>query len=100
MRSPTYEIDVEGLGKRFVAMVEERPRSRLVRLDPEAMQAEFEQSSAVFGFVDVIVVEFVALGEERSSLAVYSRSRTGYFDFGVNERRVKEWLEALTQSLR
>jgi uncharacterized protein (DUF1499 family) len=34
---------------------------------------------------------------DRSSLAIYSRSRYGRGDFGTNRRRVERWLSQLAQ---
>jgi uncharacterized protein (DUF1499 family) len=53
-----------------------------------ALHAEFR--SALFGFVDD--VEF-RMDEDAGRIDVRSASRTGYFDFGVNRRRVGEILE-------
>jgi uncharacterized protein (DUF1499 family) len=49
------------------------------------LHAEFR--SALFGFVDD--VEF-RMDETAGRIDVRSASRTGYFDFGVNRRRVEE----------
>lgn len=53
-----------------------------------SLHAEFR--SALFGFVDD--VEF-RMDEDAGRIDVRSASRTGYFDFGVNRRRVEEILE-------
>jgi uncharacterized protein (DUF1499 family) len=34
-----------------------------------------------------------------STLAIYSRSQYGYYDFGANKRRVEKWLEQLVGTL-
>ncbi|MEM6487122.1 MAG: DUF1499 domain-containing protein [Pseudomonadota bacterium] len=47
----------------------------------------YVQTSALFGFPDYISVKRVEGG-----LAVWSRSRYGYSDLGVNKARVTEWL--------
>ena len=56
--------------------------------------------TAVLGFPDIVTVEFVALGSDRSSIALYSRSRYGRSDFGKNRRRVEHWLSQLPQSVQ
>ncbi len=35
----------------------------------------------------------------RATLAIYSHARSGYYDFGVNRRRVRRWLAALRAEL-
>jgi uncharacterized protein (DUF1499 family) len=45
-------------------------------------------------------MEVVPLDAERATLAVYSRSRYGRRDFGVNAKRVEAWLAALERELR
>lgn len=46
-----------------------------------------EYRSALFGFVDDVEL---LLDEAAKRIDVRSASRTGYFDFGVNRRRVEE----------
>ncbi len=57
-----------------------------------------EERSAFFGFPDLIDVETIETGEAKSTLAIYSRSKYGYYDFGVNKRRVETWLRELAAS--
>ena len=57
-----------------------------------SLQAEFR--SALFGFVDD--VEF-RMAEDAGRIDVRSASRTGYFDFGVNRRRVEKIRERFVQ---
>jgi len=99
LRSPVYGLPVEALEAAFLAVAEKQARTTLMQLDESSLQAEFQQKSALFGFVDVVVVEFVAMGPQDSSLAVYSRSSSGYYDFGVNRARVENWLAALSESV-
>lgn len=81
----------ERLG-RFKAIALDAPRTRLRR--EAGLQIELEQKSAVFGFTDRITVEAVAVQPGQVALAIYSRALIGYYDFGVNRKRVTAWLEA------
>jgi uncharacterized protein (DUF1499 family) len=54
----------------------------------------------VFGFVDRISCRAVPDGCDRSTLFAYSRSETGYWDLGVNRRRLRSWLAALEATVR
>lgn len=63
----------------------------------EHRRAVYIQHSPIFRFPDIVTVEFVALGPERSSVAVYSRSRYGGYDFAENRKRVKRWLFQLEE---
>jgi len=98
-QSPRFDVPVAVLREALVAVAAREPRCTLLNLEKEARQAEFEQKSRLFGFPDRIVVEFVELGEGRSTLAVYSRSLTGHYDFGVNRKRVERWLDALPEAI-
>jgi len=69
----------------------------LVVSEFEHRRAVYIQRSAIFGFPDIVTVELVALGPERSSVAVYSRSRYGGYDFAKNRKRVERWLFVLQE---
>ena len=65
--------------------------------EPNRRRMVLVQHSAVLGFPDVITVEFVPVGPDRSSVALYSRARYGKLDFGVNRKRVERWISRLEQ---
>ena len=95
MESPTYNLSVEELRERWMTMIASQPRIETRKADEEAMQYEFTQHTKIMRFPDIITVRFIPLEQRRSTLAVYSRSRYGRRDFGVNKDRVRAWLEAL-----
>jgi uncharacterized protein (DUF1499 family) len=72
-------------------LVRREPGASVVTQRPDYLHAEF--TSAVFGFVDD--VEFHA---GRGRIDVRSASRLGYYDFGVNRRRVEQLRGALDAS--
>jgi len=97
LASPAFPVEVDRLhalwpqalhGERgIVTLLEEPNRRRMVLV----------QHSAVLGFPDVITVELVPVGPDRSSVALYSRARYGKLDFGVNRKRVERWISRLEQ---
>lgn len=75
------------------------PRTTVTALDEAHLTLLAEQRSALFAFVDRIAVRVLALPDGRSSYAAYSRSETGYWDLGVNRRRLIEWAAAVDRRL-
>ncbi len=57
------------------------------------------QRSAIIGFPDVISLRVRADDTGASSVVLYSRSRFGYSDLGVNKARATRWLRALDTEL-
>jgi uncharacterized protein (DUF1499 family) len=70
---------------RLVGIVQEMKRANIVAATPTYLHVEFR--SALFRFVDDL--EFV-LEDAARLIHFRSASRTGYYDFGVNRRRMKE----------
>lgn len=68
------------------------PRTRIVEEDREHWYLRAEATSRLFRFVDD--VEFQVVPEERL-IHVRSASRVGYWDLGVNRRRIERLREAL-----
>lgn len=96
-RTPRFDVPVEVLREALIAVAAQEPRCELVQIEPDGRQAEFEQRSRLFKFRDLVVVEFVPLSATASTLAVFSRSLKGYYDFGVNKARVERWLSKLPE---
>ena len=96
MVSPTFAISADTLRQRWRDMIEAQPRIETGAADDEAMQYDYIQRSALMAYPDSITVKFIALDDANSTLAVYSRSHYGRSDFGVNEKRIRAWLSALS----
>jgi uncharacterized protein (DUF1499 family) len=93
--SPIFEMSWAHLRDAWRRMIAAEPRLIAVAEDVRHRRSAYVAHTAVFGFPDVVTVEFVALGSDRSSIALYSRSRYGRYDFGKNRRRVERWLSRL-----
>ena len=90
-----YMVSNEKLRTYLKKLIETMPRTTIVESGPRYLHAEFR--SAVFGFVDD--VEFL-LGHPPGVLHIRSASRVGYWDFGVNRRRVERIREELIKRLQ
>ena len=93
--SPVFDVDADRLAAALRAVAAREPRVTLRRSDDLTRQSEYVARSRVFRLPDIVTVQLVPLGPDRSSLAIYSRARYGAYDFGVNRRRVEAWLARL-----
>jgi uncharacterized protein (DUF1499 family) len=98
--SPVFAMDRERLRGYWSEVMSVQTRVGLVAWDGERHRATYIDHSAVFHFPDIVTVEFIDLGEGRSSVAIDSRSRYGTGDMGVNRRRVIAWLTTLEKMMR
>jgi len=81
----TYDATLEEAREKLISVVNSMKRSKIATAESNYLQVTF--TSSLFRFVDD--VEFL-FDDERKSIDVRSASRTGYYDFGVNRRRVEE----------
>jgi uncharacterized protein (DUF1499 family) len=95
IESATYPVSARDLRFEFVRVIQTEPRVTLVAVDDASSTLRFVQRSAWFGFPDTIVVRFFDRPGGRSTLAMYSRSKFGRSDFGVNRIRLERWLKKL-----
>ncbi len=86
-----YDVPVDQLALRFDKAM--RGEALLERVDDgDSNYRRYVQRSPLLHFPDTIDVTFVAVGEGRSMMAIYSRSLIGRRDFGANEKRLWRWM--------
>ena len=103
VEAPIYAVNAARLAQAFDEFVMGQPR--VIRLSGTVEEGfiTYVQRTEQLQFPDYVSVRFYDLepkeGEEnptpRSTIAIYSRSRYGYSDMGVNEARVTAWLKAI-----
>lgn len=93
--APFYEMTSKELAARFDRIARESGRVDVVGGSPESGFVTYVQTSSVFAFPDYISVRFIEIDAQTSTLAVFSRSRLGKNDLGVNKTRVTNWLAQL-----
>lgn len=94
--SPVYPVPVAELKARVSALLSNAPRTEVISAGDTHFVAV--QRSLIFRFPDTIDIEVIAVGPDKSTLAIYSRSRYGRSDLGANGRRVDGWLAELGAS--
>ncbi len=96
-----YNVSAEELSRAFDRVVGNQSSIELLKDDRSSGgSVTWVQRSALFGFPDYISVRFLPLEDgAKSTLAVFSRSRLGQSDLGVNEKRVTAWLTGLETEL-
>lgn len=90
-----YAESAEVIAKALDDYILRQPRVERVAGYPQEQFLTYAQRTKTLKMPDYISIKVIPLGENRSTLAVYSRSRYGYGDLGVNKARVTQWLESL-----
>jgi uncharacterized protein (DUF1499 family) len=88
-----FNMEKSSLEEKWKYMLVKQPRITL--LAREHGQVKYVQHSALFKFKDIIVVQFNEIDSQHSSLFLYSHSLSGYWDLGVNCKRLHRWIAAL-----
>jgi uncharacterized protein (DUF1499 family) len=96
---PTFAVSADVLAATVREAFARQPRTRLHAAFDDALQYDFVQTSAVFGFPDTVTVRVVPLADDSAGLAIYSRSHYGYSDLGVSRRRVQDWVAAVERAI-
>jgi uncharacterized protein (DUF1499 family) len=81
--------------QRLINILQNTKRVSLVKIEAQYIHAEFR--SMIFQFVDDVEFYFPS---EKSIIHVRSASRMGYYDFGVNRRRVERLRSAFENSTK
>jgi uncharacterized protein (DUF1499 family) len=93
LESPVYGISAKVLKDVWFKVVDQQPRITIAQTDDKALKYKIVQRTALVRFPDNIHVEFLSLKKNKSTLAVYSKSVYGRSDFGVNKKRINNWLD-------
>lgn len=71
---------------------------RVARFDA-TFEARYVQRTSMMRFPDTIWVKVIPVGTDRAALALFSRSQIGHSDLGVNELRLRRWIEQVDTHL-
>ena len=93
--APVFHTDADQLWRTWMDFAARQPRMVLIGQDEHERRSLHVQRSPVFRFADLVRAAVVPLGIRRSSLILDSRSRFGWWDLGVNRRRVLRWIHEM-----
>jgi uncharacterized protein (DUF1499 family) len=96
--SPAFDRPRDEVERAWLEVVHAQPRTEQLGHDPARHLYLFVQRTRLVGFPDLIAVRFLDT-DTGSTLAVYSGSVYGYWDLGVNRRRIEDWLARLERAL-
>ncbi len=91
---PVFPLPAERLRALVSDMARSEPNTMLVHSGPD--QDRYLVRTRMMRFPDTVVVHVMELEENRSTLALYSRSQIGRSDFGVNKRRLERWIKRIS----
>ena len=97
--APVYAVGFPDLARHLLAAALAEPRTTRIAGDWRLGDLTLVQRSRFLGFPDAISIQTESLGPDRSSVAIYSRSRFGHSDAGVNRARVERLLAAVAGDL-
>lgn len=99
MALPVYPVPAARLFTAIQRVAASQPRTYFLAKYDGPMQAAWVVRSAMMNFPDVVIAQVSPAGKDASTLILYSTSRYGYYDFGVNRARLDHWAAALDSAL-
>ena len=90
-----YAESAEVISNALDTFILRQPRTVRIAGNAQELFKTYAERTETLKFPDYISIKVIPLGEKRSTIAVYSRSRYGYGDMGVNQARVTRWLQTL-----
>jgi uncharacterized protein (DUF1499 family) len=94
-----YAVSGPTLYAAMTQVAEDMPRTYKLVAYEGRYESAYVVRSRVFNFPDTIQFKVLPVDAGHSALVVYSASRYGEGDFGVNRARVEAWLTALNRIL-
>lgn len=98
LKSPAFDIPAEQLFSQFQSMALNQQDVKRLKYHEADLKADFVQRTKTMRYPDIVTVQAIPFDENSSTLAIYSRSVFGHSDFGVNEKRIRHWLNELSNS--
>ncbi len=89
----TYPIPQKELAEKLIDTLKDMPRIQSVKEDNKNYEYTFIQRTKFIRFPDWIDVKVYSIDDHTSTFVMLSRSQYGYSDFGVNKKRIQNFLQ-------
>ncbi len=96
LEAPIYTAPAAVMAQAFDEFVLTQPSALRLAGSPAEGWMTYVQRTPTLRMPDYISVKFIDFEDGGSTMALYSRSRYGYGDMGVNKARVDLWLQSLS----
>ncbi|MBL1420127.1 MAG: DUF1499 domain-containing protein [Alphaproteobacteria bacterium] len=93
--SPIFDMSAETLKDKLFNIINAEPHMQQVGNDDANHDYRFVQYTRLMRFPDTIRIKIIDLGEDKSTLAIFSESQIGRNDFSVNYKRINGWMDIL-----
>jgi uncharacterized protein (DUF1499 family) len=88
-------ISAKELIRRIDGFVQQKTRVKYLAGSPDDLMITYIERTRLIGYPDYITIKVIPIDPDNSKLSIYSRSRFGHSDLGINKRRVDEWSAAI-----
>jgi len=95
LASPLYSVSAAQLRARMIEAVAQADDIERLDDDSDPLRLRYLARSRLMRFPDTVDMAFYNMGDDRSTLAIYSRAQIGKSDLGANMARVKKWLATI-----
>ena len=92
MTSPMFDLGASELIQLVDDFVLTQPRVKRIAGTVGEGMITYVQRTKIISYPDYITIKAISAGAKQSQLEIFSRSRFGYSDWGVNKGRIKAWL--------
>jgi len=94
-----YDVGVAGLSRALFAYTDRHEGITMRKRDLMNWQFDLSEYATGENFPDVITVKFIPIGEDKSTVAIYSRSVIGSSDKAQQKERVDRWFRFIEAAL-
>jgi len=94
--STVFDITADELIRLTDGFVQTQTRVTRIAGGADTRMITYVQRSALMGYPDYITIKAVTSGVDQSKLVIFSRSRFGYSDLGVNKMRIDRWVSIIS----